>query len=195
MILEDKLIEELTKLEEETYKITQNRYVTESQLEEYLKCLERRRYNILNKIKVYNSIVKNENEKVKTINDSYKADIYNNILRIYIPETMPTYKNLKTHAYKNILLNIIDKTKQFEEMFKKEIFIYIKVFDNIKNWDIDNKFIKVIPDALILSGVIKDDNIDKCFYCVKGEFSEVQHTEVFVLGANEVINFLENVIA
>ncbi len=195
MILEDKLIEELTKLEEETYKITQNRYVTESQLEEYLKCLERRRYNILNKIKVYNSIVENENEKVKTINDSYKADIYNNILRIYIPETMPTYKNLKTHAYKNILLNIIDKTKQFEEMFKKEIFIYIKVFDNIKNWDIDNKFIKVIPDALILSGVIKDDNIDKCFYCVKGEFSEVQHTEVFVLGANEVINFLENVIA
>lgn len=195
MILEDKLIEELTKLEEETYKITQNRYVTESQLEEYLKCLERRRYNILNKIKVYNSMVENENEKVKTINDSYKADIYNNILRIYIPETMPTYKNLKTHAYKNILLNIIDKTKQFEEMFKKEIFIYIKVFDNIKNWDIDNKFIKVIPDALILSGVIKDDNIDKCFYCVKGEFSEVQHTEVFVLGANEVINFLENVIA
>lgn len=195
MILEDKLIEELTKLEEETYKITQNRYVTESQLEEYLKCLERRRYNILNKIKVYNSIVENENEKVKTINDSYKADIYNNILRIYIPETMPTYKNLKTHAYKNILLNIIDKTKQFEEMFKKEIFIYIKVFDNIKNWDIDNKFIKVIPDALILSGVIKDDNIDKFFYCVKGEFSEVQHTEVFVLGANEVINFLENVIA
>ena len=69
------------------------------------------------------------------------------------------------------------------------------MFDNIKNWDIDNKFIKVIPDALILSGVIKDDNIDKCFYCVKGEFSEVQHTEVFVLGANEVINFLENVIA
>ena len=127
MILEDKLIEELTKLEEETYKITQNRYVTESQLEEYLKCLERRRYNILNKIKVYNSIVANENEKVKTINDSYKADIYNNILRIYIPETMPTYKNLKTHAYKNILLNIIDKTKQFEEMFKKEIFIYISV--------------------------------------------------------------------
>lgn len=195
MILEDKLIEELTKLEEETYRITQNKYVTESQLEEYLKCLERRRYNILNDIKVHNSVVENENEKVKTISDNYKADVYNNILRVYIPETMPTYKKLKTHAYKNILLNIVDKTKQFEAMFKREIFIYIKVFDNIKNWDVDNKFIKVIPDALILSGVIKDDNIDKCFYCVKGEFSDIQHTEVFVLDANEVLNFLENIIA
>lgn len=194
MILEDKIIEELTQLEKETYLIAQNKYITESQLENYLKCLEKRRYNILNRIKIYNSTIENEFEKVNTISDDYKVEACNNILKIYIPETMPTYKHLKTHAYKNILLNIADKTKEFETMFNKEIFIYIKIFDNIKNWDIDNKFIKVIPDALILSGVIKDDNIDKCFYCVKGEVDEIPHTEVFILEETNVINFLENII-
>lgn len=195
MILEDKLIEELTKLEKETYMVTRNKYITEMQLENYLKSLEKRRYNILNRVKLYNFTVEEKLEKVKTISDEYNARIENSILKIYIPETMPTYKNLKTHAYKNILLNIEDKIKRFEEIFNKEVFVYIKVFDNIKNWDIDNKFIKVIPDALILSGVIKDDNIDKLFYCARGEFSEKPHTEVFVLEAKNVIDFLENIIA
>ena len=117
------------------------------------------------------------------------------ILKIYIPEPMPSYKNLKTHAFKNILLNIAEITKPYANMFTERVFIYIKIFDNIKGWDIDNKSIKPISDALISSGVIQDDNIDKMFYCVKGEFSEIPHTEVYILDANNSIKIFENSVS
>ena len=104
---------------------------------------------------------------------------------------MPTYKNLKTHAYKNILLNITEVTKEYTGLFTDKVFIYIKIYDNIKGWDIDNKFIKPISDALILSGVIQDDNIDKMFYAVEGEFSENPHTEIYVFDANKMTKFLK----
>lgn len=167
MIISDKLLSELVCLEQEIHFIAKNTSMTEMQLENFLRNLERRRYNILNEVKLYNKTVQYENEKIKTISDEYKAEVKDNVIKIYIPEPMPSYKNIKTHTHKNILLNIADKTKPFANMFDSEIFVYIKIVDNIKGWDIDNRFIKPIADALILSGVIQDDNINKLFYCVK----------------------------
>jgi len=195
MNLSDKLLNELISLENDIRQIRENKNVYQIQIESFLISLERKRFNILNEIKLYNSAVEYKTERIKNINDEYKAEVQDNILKIYIPEPMPSYKNLKTHAFKNILLNLTEITKPFENMFKDEIFIYIKIYDNIKNWDIDNKCIKPIPDALILSSVIKDDNIDKMFYSVKGEFSEKPHTEVYILNANEIAEFLENHIS
>jgi Holliday junction resolvase RusA-like endonuclease len=80
-------------------------------------------------------------------------------------------------------------------MFSDKVIILITIYDNIKGWDIDNKFIKPISDALISSGVIQDDNIDKMFYAVKGEFSENPHTEVCITNANNSIKILENYIS
>ena len=74
----------------------------------YLRNLEKRRYSILNQIKLYNKTVTYGTQKITTISDEYNAKFEDNILKIYIPEVMPSYKNLKTHAYKNILLNIAD---------------------------------------------------------------------------------------
>ena len=147
---------------------------------------------MLTEIKLYNNIKEFEFEKIKTINDEYKAKLSNNILKIYIPEVMPSYKNLKTHAHKRILLNVAEATKQYSNLFTdNEVFIYVKVFDKILGWDIDNKYIKPIADALITSNVIKDDNISRMFYSVKGEFSENPHTEVYVFDSKKVTQFLE----
>lgn len=191
MIISDKLLTELVSLEENIHSIVQNKNINDIQLEAFLRNLEKRRYNILTQIKLYNKTVEYSTERIKNISDEYKAEAKDNILKIYIPEPMPSYKNLKTHAFKNILLNIAEITKPYSNMFDEKIFIYIKIFDNIKGWDIDNKFIKPISDALILSGVIQDDNIDKMFYIVKGEFSEIPHTEVYILDAKNSIKFLE----
>ena len=99
---------------------------------------------------------------------------------------MPSFKNLKTHTYKRILLNISEITKCYENQFENEVCIFVKVFDNILGWDIDNKYIKPVADALISSGVIQDDNITKMFYCVKGEFSENPHTEIYVFDSKNL---------
>lgn len=193
MIITDKLLNELLSLEENIHGITRNIAISDSQMETFLRNLEKRRYNILNEIKLYNRTVEFDTQKIKNVSDEYKAEAKENILKLYIPEPMPSYKNLKTHAYKNILLNLSEITKPYSRMFENEIFVYIKIFDNIKNWDVDNKFIKPISDALILSGVIHDDNIDKMFYCIKGEFSEIPHTEVYISEAQNTIKYLEKI--
>lgn len=196
MIISEKLLNELVSLEENIHLLVENnKNINDIQLEAFLRNLEKRRYNILTQIKLYNKTVEYKTERIKNISDEYKAEVKDNILKIYIPEPMPSYKNLKTHAFKNILLNIAEITKPYVNMFTEGVFIYIKIFDNIKGWDIDNKSIKPISDALISSGVIQDDNIDKMFYCVKGEFSEIPHTEVYISDAKNSIKILENSVS
>ncbi len=192
MIINEKLKKELNTLEKSINSILQNSSLTDFQIENFLRNLEKTRYNILAEIKLYNKDVEFEYEKIKTIDNEYKAELKDDILKIYVPEVMPSYKNLKTHTYKRILLNIAEITKDFAGLFNKEVFIYIKVFDKILGWDIDNKFIKPIADALILSNVIKDDNMTKMFYCARGEYSEIPHTEIYVFDSKNVNEFLEN---
>lgn len=192
MIINEKIKKELRTLEKNTNSILQSASLTDFQIENFLRNLEKARYNILAEIKLYNKNVEFEYEKIKTIDSEYKAMLEDNILKIYVPEVMPSYKNLKTHTHKRILLNIAEITKQFTGLFDNEVFIYIKVFDKILGWDIDNKLIKPIADALILSNVIKDDNMTKMFYCAKGEYSENPHTEIYVFDSKNINEFLEN---
>lgn len=194
MILSDKLYTELINLENDIHKIRLNKAINDLQMEAFLKNLEKRRYNILNEIRIYNKTVEYSTEKIKNISDEYKAEVKDNTLKIYIPEPMPSYKSLKTHAFKNILINITEATKPFNDLFKDKVFVFIRIFDNIKGWDIDNKYIKPIFDALILNNIIEDDNIEKMFYCVQGEFSEIPHTEVYVTPQESVVNLMQNIL-
>lgn len=194
MILTKDLLEDLLSIENSIRSLTLVQNPNNLQIESFLRNLEKRRYSILNQIKLYNKTVTYGTQKITTISDEYKAKFENNILKIYIPEVMPSYKNLKTHAYKNILLNIADKVKSYEGIFNSQVFIYIKIFDKIENWDIDNKFIKPIFDSLIVSNVIKDDNINNVFYCAKGEQGDNAHTEVYVTDVNNSVNLFRSML-
>lgn len=192
MIISDKLKKELFNLQESIGLLTDRNNIIDTQLEGFLKNFEKARYNLLTEIKLYNNNKEYEYEKIKTINNEYNAELSNGVLKIYIPEVLPSFKNLKTHAHKRILLNIAEITKQYSGLFTEdEVFIYIKIFDKILGWDVDNKYIKPISDGLIASNVIKDDNLSKMFYSARGDFSETPHTEVFVFNSKMVTHFLE----
>lgn len=190
MYINNSLLDELYNLEQNIESIVSNKNVNPKQMEEFLRNLEKRRYNILSQIKIHNK-VSDYTDRVKNISDEYKINTDGNSLNIYIPEPMPSYKNLKTHAFKNILLNLIELTTPYANMFQNRVCIFITVYDNIRGWDIDNKFIKPISDALVINNVIEDDNIDKMFYCVKGEFSTKPHTEVYVTNEKNLSHFLK----
>lgn len=190
MIINENLQKNLLSLKQNVDLIVTNNSLTDLQIENFLRNFEKTRYNILSEIKLYNKNVEFEYEKIKTIDNEYKAELIDNVLKIYVPEVMPSYKNLKTHTHKRILLNIAEITKQYEGQFDNEVCIYIKLFDKILGWDVDNKFIKPIADALILSKVIQDDNMSKMSYCVKGEFSEIPHTEIYVFDSKNMDEFL-----
>ena len=194
MIINEKIRNELNILNENINSIIYKNSLTDLQIENFLRNLEKARYNILAEIKLYNKNVEFEYDKIKTIDNEYKAEIEDGILKIYIPETMPSYKNIKTHTHKRILLNVAEVTKQFEGMFKGAVFIYIRIFDKILGWDVDNKYIKPVADGLILSHVIADDNITKMTYCVKGEYSETPHTEIYVIDNQKLMEKYGNKI-
>lgn len=192
MIINNNFKKNLLSLDQSIQLALNSNSLTDLQLENFLRNFEKTRYNILSEIKLYNKNVEFEYEKIKTIDNEYKADFTDNILKIYVPEVMPSYKNLKTHTHKRILLNVAEITKQYAGVFENEVFIYIKIFDKLLGWDIDNKYIKPIADALILSNVIQDDNMTKMCYAAKGEYSENPHTEIYVFEADKVNQFLEN---
>lgn len=191
MIINNNLQKSLVNLKQNIDLLIESNSLTDLQIENFLRNFEKTRYNILNEIKIYNKNVEFEYEKIKTIDNDYKAEFTDNILKIYVPEVLPSFKNLKTHTHKRILLNVAEVTKPFANKFENEVFIYIKVFDNLLGWDIDNKYIKPVSDALIMSNVIQDDNMTKMFYCAKGEYSENPHTEIYVFEAQKVNKFLE----
>lgn len=193
MIINEKLRKNLLDLKNSADLVLKNNSITDLQIENFLMQFEKNRYNILNEIKLYNKTVEFEYEKIKSVDDDYEAEFRNNILKIYVPEVMPSFKNLKTHTHKRILLNIAEITKSFSNIFKNEVCIYVKVFDKVLGWDIDNKYIKPIADGLIMSKVIQDDNITKMFYCVKGDYSENPHTEIYVFEPENMEKFVKNI--
>ena len=90
-----------------------------------------------------------------------------------------------------------DKTKEYKDLFNKElVFVFIKVVENQKNIDIDNKFIKPIVDGLVLSKVIADDNINNMFYGVLGTTNKKKkpYTEVYVFRGEKMLDFIKNQI-
>lgn len=193
MIINERINKQLNSLNKQIENTLNSNSLTDMQIESFLLNFEKARYNLLSEIKEYNKNVEFEYEKIKTVDDNYKVDLKDDVLKIYVPETLPSFKNVKTHTYKRILLNVAEITKQYKGLFSNEVFIYIKVCDNIQGWDIDNKYVKPIADALIISGVIQDDNMSKMFYCAKGEFSEIPHTIIYVLDSKNMEQFLRKV--
>ena len=88
-------------------------------------------------------------------------------------------------------------SKEYKDLFNKElVFVFIKVVENQKNIDIDNKFIKPIVDGLVLSKVIADDNINNMFYGVLGTTNKKKkpYTEVYVFRGQKMLDFIKEQI-
>lgn len=195
--MQKEILTELEDLRDETEFIINNEEIVETKhVENYLKSLERIRYNIFNKIKLREKYEVNEQDKINYLNNRYKAVVDNDILKIHIPEVIPKYKNINNYAYKNIMLNVMESTKKYKDLFNsKLVFVFIKVVENQKNIDIDNKFIKPIVDGLVLSKVIADDNVANMFYGVLGATDKTKnpYTEVYVFEGQKVLEWIEKV--
>ena len=196
--MQKEILSELEDLRNETEFILNNEEIIENKhVENYLRSLERIRYNIFNKIRLKEKYEVNEQDKINYLHNRYKSEVDNGILKITIPEVIPKYKNINNYAYKNIMLNVMEKTKEYKNLFNNQlVFVFIKVVENQKNIDIDNKFIKPIVDGLVLSKVIADDNIANVFYGVIGQTNKKKnpYTEVYVFKGEKMLKWIQNTI-
>ena len=163
-------------------------------IEKYLKSLEKLRYDMFNKLNFHNkNLVSESSDQINYTNNNYKATLKEGLLKIYIPEVLPKFKNINNYAYKNIMLNTAESVKQYNGLFKNHLtLVVIIVHENQVNMDIDNKYIKPIIDGLVLQNIIQDDNINNMFYMALGK-SDTQkpYTDVFVLDGQYMISWLE----
>ena len=196
--MQKELLIELENLRDKTEFVINNKeFIENKHIEDYLRSLEKTRYNIFNKLKLRNENEINEIDKVNYLNNNYKAIVENDILRIYIPEVIPRFKNINNYAYKNIMFNVMEITKKYKNLFNKElVFVFIKIVENQKNNDIDNKFVKPIIDGLVLSEVIADDNIANMFYGVFGITEKIKnpYTEVYVFKGKKMLKWIQNYV-
>lgn len=147
-------------------------------LENFLYSLEKRRFEIYEQVRFYNKTTCDN--KIPIIDNEYKANFETGVLSIYIPEKLPTLKNISSYAHKQIILNVAEVTKPYAKLFyEKFVIVIIKIFDKRKVWDVDNRTVKPIQDGLVHGGVIKDDNLFNCCYMVQGFYSDTPHIEVY----------------
>lgn len=188
------ILQELESLKKQTdFMIANNEILDNKDIEKYLRSFEKIRYDMLDKVKLNNKEKINENEKINFINNSYKANLKQDVLKIYIPETLPKYKNISNYAYKNIMINTAEAVKEYKGLFKDNLtFVVIIVHEKQENMDIDNKYVKPIIDALVLQDVIQDDNITNMFYMAQGKNdTKKPYTEVFVMDGKYMISWME----
>lgn len=190
---EDDFIEELKKLKSKMDFIINNKnLITSKHKETFLKELEKTRYNLFDNVKINNKYVA---EKIEFINNNYKAEVKEGILKIRIPEVLPKFKNVSNFAYKNIMLNVSESCRIYENMFKDKLtFVLIIVHEKQDNMDIDNKYVKPIIDGLVISKIIQDDNVNNMFYSVIGKNdTKKPYTEVFVMDADYLIEWIDSI--
>lgn len=190
---EDLFLEKLQELKFKIDFIINNKNIIDSKRKEvFMKDLEKIRYDLFDNLKINN---KYSVEKIEFINNNYKAELKNGILKIHIPEVLPKFKNVSNFAYKNIMLNVSEVCKVYENIFRDKLtFVLIIVHEKQDNMDIDNKYVKPIIDGLVISKIIQDDNINNMFYSVIGKNdTKKPYTEVFVMDSKYLIDWIESI--
>lgn len=96
---------------------------------------------------------------------------------------------------KRITNNISRIVRKYKELFyDKCVMVIIKIYDDTKIWDADNRNVKPVQDGLIHGKVIKDDNIYYSCYMVQGYYSDKPYAEVYVLSADEITKIINKII-
>ena len=104
-------------------------------------------------------------DAINCIGEEYEVELQDDILNIYIPETLPKIKQGISYMQKRIMSNISWNVRKYECLFyDKFAIVIIKIYDNKPIWDADNRSIKPIHDGLIHGRIIRDANIKHIYY-------------------------------
>ena len=97
--MQKEILTELEDLRDETEFILNNKEIVENKhFENYLRSLERIRYNIFNKISSNEKYEANKYNQIEYVNKNYNATLENDVLKIQIPEVLPKFKNINRDA-------------------------------------------------------------------------------------------------
>lgn len=189
----DEIIKSIEKIEELSKKLLQTKEeIKEDELEKYFYKFEKIRMDMYDDVRQRNLWLHfMDLEGIEILDNKYEARLEDNILKIHIPEKVPSIKRGANYIQKQIAYNIAEVVEQYEGIFyDKSVMVIIKIYDDTKIWDADNRNVKPIQDGLIHGRVIRDDNIYCSSYMVQGYYSDRPYIEVYVLPAEEITKII-----
>ena len=193
----EKIIKEIEKIKDISEKLLRTKEeIKDEELEMYFYKFEKIRMDMYDEVRQRNMWLEFMNDKgTEFIDYAYKEKVEDDILKIYIPEKIPSIKKGVNYIQKQITYNVSKVTNKFSGLFyDKFVMVIIKIFDDTKIWDADNRNVKPIHDRLINGKVIKDDNIYCSCYMVQGYYSDRPHAEVYVLSADDITRIINKKI-
>jgi len=189
----EEIIESIKKIEKISNELIQTKEkIKDEELERYFCKLEKERMDMYDAVMQENLWKDFMGDEVTDFIDyDYKAKLEDDILKIHIPEKIPPIKKGASYTQKRITSNIARITRKYEGLFyDKFTMTIIKIYDDGKIWDADNRNVKPIQDGLIHGKVIKDDNIYCSCYMVQGYYSDKTYVEVYVIPADEITKII-----
>ena len=170
--------------------------IKDEELERYFCKFEKTRMDMYDAVEQRNLFIKfGGGDAINCINEEYEVELQNDILKLYIPETLPKIKQGVNYVQKRMMSNISWNVRKYEGLFyDKSAIVIIKIYDNKPIWDVDNRNVKPIHDGLIHGRIIKDDNIYCSSYMVQGYYSDKPYAEVYVVPADEITKIINKKI-
>ncbi|MCI8965169.1 MAG: hypothetical protein HFJ43_02270, partial [Clostridia bacterium] len=143
--MKEEIIESIKKIEKISNELLQTKEeVKDEELERYFYRLEKTRMDMYDTVKQRNLWREfDDAETIDFIDEEYRVKLEDGILKIYIPETLPKIKQGVKYVQKRIMSNISWTVRKYEKLFyDKCVMVIIKIYDDAKIWDVDNRNVK-----------------------------------------------------
>ena len=145
----EEIIESIKKIEKISNELIQTKEkIKDEELERYFCKLEKERMDMYDAVMQENLWKDFMGDEVTDFIDyDYKAKLEDDILKIHIPEKIPPIKKGASYTQKRITSNIARMTRKYEGLFyDKFTMTIIKIYDDGKIWDAENRNVKPIQD-------------------------------------------------
>lgn len=161
-MINQRILDSIVEIEQISNKLLKiKEKVKDEELERYFCKFEKARMDMYDAVEQRNLFIKfGGGEAINCIGEEYEVELQDDILKIYIPETLPKIKQGISYTQKRIMSNISWNVRKYEGLFyDKFAIVIIKIYDNKPIWDADNRSIKPIHDGLILNNLKADTKI------------------------------------
>lgn len=142
-------------------------------------------YKTLDKLITCSSIVNNLPDlpsNKRLIKSTAKFE--NDIIKIHVDDYLPRTQKINSIISSMWVNSILASIHSLHNIKKwKKTMVYIMVSAPARNWDIDNRGISLIINAIKYSRLIKDDNLCHLAYGYEAKSEEDNFTDIFIFDA------------
>ena len=131
-MINQRILDSIEKIEQISNKLLKTKEeAKDEELERYFCRFEKARMDMYDAIEQRNLFMKFDGgDAINCINEEYEVELQNNILKLYIPETLPKIKHGINYVQKRMISNISWNVRKYEGLFyNKPVIVIIKIYD------------------------------------------------------------------